>query len=339
MRVSEKPELPLLNNRLASVSLFHTDTGVQKVSRDVFRAKAAPCIAYDWKDTFSRYSLKALKWLFCLFTIPASILIKKIAREHGIAGREAKVVNAKAMGRLHDLGGCPFQFEAQDGVRLEGMRFLNPKALPSAKTILVCSGSHQSSENYNVPIVRALLAMGHHVMTFNYRGFGNSEGEATESGLYKDGEAAYQNLCSQGLVDDDIVFYGYSLGGAIAADLGARHHVDVVLDRTFSSGTDRAEEAAPSPSLKWLARFVAFTGCHFDNVSKLKYLKRRVFIFQEHENNRHLNFLARMQKIVPGGRCTVADEPVGHFHNEYTLWFRQDSDSVHKDRLDRFLKR
>ena len=164
------------------------------------------------------------------------------------------------------------------------------------------------------------------------------------------GEAAYQYILNNGIATNNLVIYGYSLGGAIASDLGAKHKVDVVLDRTFSSGSDKAEEVAPKDfKFKWLVRMVAFIGCEFDNVKKLKYIKGNVFIYQEEQDNRHNTFLKRMKTAVSQARhksiesledsgiVMTAHGADNHIYSEETLWFGVYSQSENKNKLQKFL--
>lgn len=319
-----------------------------QATQELFHAKASQGIPYSRADRAQQMMLKIAKWLLCVFTIPIDQVFKKIAQRAAMANEDSKKINQWQLGELRLLEGKEFYFEAEDGTKLEGMNFKTKIGSPHKKTILVCSGSHLSQEQYNVPIVKALLALGHDVMTFNYRGFGNSEGEASEEGLYMDGEAAYQYLGKQGIQDKELVFYGYSLGGAVATELAARHEVTLFLDRTFSSGTDQAEEGRPI-GLGWLARLVAFSGCHFDNAHKLQYVKKKTFIYQEEQDNRHLTFLTRMQnafskargqsikELESSGSLITAHGGDNHFHNDFSLWFRSDSDSEAKRKLQKFL--
>lgn len=317
----------------------------QKITK-IFRAKKSPAIDYSWKDLAKKGLVFSMKWFFFPITLPIGYAIKKLARSAGIADHHAREVDQNLVHELMHLGGDPILFRTYDKVKLEGMMFKNSASNRSGKTVLVCSGSHSSSEQYNLPIVQALLAMGHDVMTFNYRGFGNSKGSPSESGLYKDGEAAYQYLKSQGIDDDNLVLYGYSLGGAIAADVAARHTVNVVLDRAFSSGGDRAEKEV-SGGMKWIARFVAFTGCNFDNKNKIKYIKGKIFIAQEYGSE---SFLARMRRALEkahhqkmdtleqSGEVTTVQLAIGHFHNVGNLWFGEEKEGVdEKEKFEKFL--
>ena len=57
---------------------------------------------------------------------------------------------------------------------------------------------------------------------FDYRGYGQSEGKPSEQGLYRDGAAAWRFLTEQKqFAPQNIVIFGRSLGGAVAAKLAA----------------------------------------------------------------------------------------------------------------------
>ena len=165
-------------------------------------------------------------------------------------------------------------------------------------------------------------------MTFNYRGFGKSEGEASEKGLYKDGEAAYQYLVNETQSPKDIVVYGYSLGGGVASDIAARHQVDVILDRTFSSGADRAAMGV-NKIISWVFRLAAYTGCAFNNKEKIKHIKGNIFIAQEKGAEQFLEKMKQaFNKCIPNEENSKRMEShqlqVGHFHLTTPLWFSAD---------------
>jgi dipeptidyl aminopeptidase/acylaminoacyl peptidase len=80
------------------------------------------------------------------------------------------------------------------------------------------------------------------LLAIDYRGYGESEGEASEAGLYRDGEAAWSFLASQPDVDSTrIAAYGRSLGSAVALRLALQRPVRaVVLDSPFSNAVAMA---------------------------------------------------------------------------------------------------
>ena len=135
-------------------------------------------------------------------------------------------------------------FHAADGTKIHGW------FVPHAKPRHVILYSHGNSEHVGdqVNTVLRLQAMlDATVLVYDYRGYGHSEGKPTESGLISDGLAAQQWLAERtGLLPEDIVLVGRSLGGgvsvAIAAERGARA---LVLDATFSRMIDAARYNYP----------------------------------------------------------------------------------------------
>jgi pimeloyl-ACP methyl ester carboxylesterase len=57
------------------------------------------------------------------------------------------------------------------------------------------------------------------VMMIDYRGYGLSEGKPSENGLYADVDAALQWLKANGLTNNRLVIYGFSMGSAPATKL------------------------------------------------------------------------------------------------------------------------
>ena len=89
------------------------------------------------------------------------------------------------------------------------------------------------------------LALFHHlqgvnIFIFDYRGYGNSQGKPSERGIYQDSRAALAYLATREDVDPDrIVYYGRSLGAAVAVEL-AMHSTPggMVLYSPFTSLAD-----------------------------------------------------------------------------------------------------
>ena len=89
--------------------------------------------------------------------------------------------------------------------------------------------------------------LGLNVLIFDYRGYGQSEGRPSESGLYRDASAAWRYLIEErGLDGQDIILFGRSLGGAVAARLASQQRAGgVILESTFSSARDVAASLFP----------------------------------------------------------------------------------------------
>lgn len=65
---------------------------------------------------------------------------------------------------------------------------------------------------------------GYNVLIYDYRGYGRSEGQSSQEGLESDAEAALAYLLSRRDVDkNNIILYGYSLGGVPSVYLASKY--------------------------------------------------------------------------------------------------------------------
>jgi uncharacterized protein len=145
-------------------------------------------------------------------------------------------------------------FNAPDGSRLHGW-WLPAQLAPGQKargTVLHLHGNAANVSNH-LPSVAWLPAQGWHVLTFDYRGFGQSQGRPTLDGVVEDAQAALNALRQQPGVDAKrIVVFGQSLGGATALRLLAQDSAGVVgavIDSAFASYRGIAREAAARSAL------------------------------------------------------------------------------------------
>ncbi len=108
--------------------------------------------------------------------------------------------------------------------------------------ILYCHGNKDHLDFY-YPRAQLLAWVGgkHHygVMSFDYRGFGLSEGKPSESGMYADADAAMQWLKQNGLTSDRLIIYGFSMGTAPATELTSKPRSltpsKLILEAPFAS--------------------------------------------------------------------------------------------------------
>lgn len=195
-------------------------------------------------------------------------------------------VNDSKRNELKELGGEIIVFGQEKDHLLEGMYFDNPNANENSKTILICTGSNKSYEFYAKDRVKKLQDMGHHVLCFNYSGFGKSQGQASEKSIYNSSETAYQYLIQEKKCNDkNIVCWGYSLGSGPAAYLASKHPIDTVIDRGFASMTQVAVDNT-APLLKVPAAILTEIAAPFDNIPKLKKAKGRVLVVQGSNDKR-----------------------------------------------------
>ncbi len=78
---------------------------------------------------------------------------------------------------------------------------------------------------------------GFSVISYDYSGYGLSEGRVSEQQVYDDVQAVYQYLLAEhALKPEDIISYGHSLGSAVATDLAFNNRVAaLILESPFVS--------------------------------------------------------------------------------------------------------
>lgn len=133
-----------------------------------------------------------------------------------------------------------------DGVRLHGW-FFKTATIPASATFIFFHGNGGNITNVGW-VGERLSSRGFDVLLLDYRGYGRSEGKvASEVDLYADGDAAYEYLTNtRGVRPESVVFYGQSLGTAIAADLASRRQcAALILESGFSSASDLALTVLP----------------------------------------------------------------------------------------------
>lgn len=115
--------------------------------------------------------------------------------------------------------------------------FVKSNGLNAKYTILYNHGNKDHLQFY-WDRVELLYRTGANVFVYDYQGYGMSEGEPSEDGLYADADAALQYVLSRPDVNMDfIVYYGFSLGCAAAVNLAAnvRPPISLVLEAPFAS--------------------------------------------------------------------------------------------------------
>ena len=164
----------------------------------------------------------------------------------------------------------PVSLLTDDGVKLEG--WFVPHEKPRATLLFF----HGNAGNISHRLDSLLLfnSLGLSVFIFDYRGYGASEGRPSEKGLYRDAMAAWRYLTEKRAIPgDEIILFGRSLGGAVAAYLAAEHAaMGVVLESTFTSVPDLAAELYPWLPVRWLSRY------HYNTLERMSSMRNPVMI-------------------------------------------------------------
>ena len=143
----------------------------------------------------------------------------------------------------------------------------------TALTILYFHGNAGNLTNRieNIAFLRQLPA---NVLAVDYRGYGKSEGRPTEAGVYLDAQAAYDYLFHErGVVPDQLVVLGQSLGVAVAVDLASKRPVaGLILEGGFPSAGRVVQRTMGLPGLHLVIR------SKFDSAAKLKEISVPVLV-------------------------------------------------------------
>ncbi|MEJ2178944.1 MAG: alpha/beta hydrolase [Gammaproteobacteria bacterium] len=163
-----------------------------------------------------------------------------------------------------------------DGIQLHGWFIAKQNA---KKTLLFFHGN-AGNISHRGQSIEIFYNLGLNVFIIDYRGYGQSKGEPSENGLYEDARTAWNYLTeTKGVSKDNIILFGRSLGGVVAAKLGSEVNTDsVILESTFSSARDMASELFPLLSHIILLRF------KFDTQGYVKQIMDPVLVIHSPED-------------------------------------------------------
>ncbi|HKB81271.1 MAG TPA: alpha/beta fold hydrolase [Thermoanaerobaculia bacterium] len=154
--------------------------------------------------------------------------------------------------------------ESADGQLLHGWYCTAEHPIASG---LYCHGN-TGNLTTTAHVMPPLLASGINILLFDYRGFGRSSGRPSIHGVISDTIAAarfHDRVRPKGLPS---ILYGYSLGGAVAAQALRHHPFDgLILQSTFTNLPEITRAAFPRLPLH------RFTGRLFDTAAIVQALE------------------------------------------------------------------
>jgi uncharacterized protein len=181
---------------------------------------------------------------------------------------EEKFIYFPTKGSVGSSPGEDVWLTAADGVKLHAWYFPHPQA---KATILHLHGNAGNLSDRR-DLVRDLQALGVNVMAVDFRGYGQSDGQPSEKGLYADSRAAYDWLLTK-TTADKIVIHGESLGGGPACELASTVPCGgLIVQSAFTSAADMAPRVVP-----FFPKILVRT--QFDNLSKVPKIPcRKLFL-------------------------------------------------------------
>jgi uncharacterized protein len=141
--------------------------------------------------------------------------------------------------------------DTADGLRLHG--WFIPASSPR---VLLFFHGNAGNISHRLASIRQFHDLDLSILIIDYRGYGESESKPSESGLQRDAEAAWRYLTgTRNVAPANVVIFGRSLGGAVAAWLAARTQPGaLIVESAFTSVPDIAREVYPWLPVRWLSR-------------------------------------------------------------------------------------
>jgi fermentation-respiration switch protein FrsA (DUF1100 family) len=162
------------------------------------------------------------------------------------------------------------QLSTGDGLTLAA--WWVPRA--DARATVVLFHGNAGSIAGRIPYAEMFHRLGYATLLVEYRGYGTSTGTPSETGTYRDAEAAWRYLTEvRKLKAERIVVMGESLGGGVATWLAAKHRPGaLILASTFTSALDVGAEAY------WFLPVRLIGRVHYDSLSRMPEIECPVLV-------------------------------------------------------------
>ncbi|HXV77009.1 MAG TPA: alpha/beta hydrolase [Candidatus Polarisedimenticolaceae bacterium] len=149
-------------------------------------------------------------------------------------------------------GAEPVRYTTADGLALDG--WFQPASTSAPRATVLFFPGNAGNRADRAGIALALARRGFSVLLVDYRGYGGNPGRPSERGLALDAAAALAHLRGRADVDPQrIVYFGESLGGAVALALALDHPPAMLALRSpFTSLVDVAALHYPYLPVRWL---------------------------------------------------------------------------------------
>ena len=178
------------------------------------------------------------------------------------------------------------------------------KDINKFKTILYLHGNAGSLEN-RIHKINHFEDMNINFLLLSWRGFSGNNGQPTEQGLYQDARSAIKWLIKRGVIEENIIIYGESLGTGVTTEIAQnRNFAGIILESPFTSMVAAGKSKYPFFPIRLLLKD------KYESDKKIKNIKSPVLIMHGEED-----------KIVPfwmGEKMfQLANEPKYSYFSKY----------------------
>ena len=153
------------------------------------------------------------------------------------------------------------------------------KDINKFKTILFLHGNAGSLEN-RIHKINHFEDMKINFLLLSWRGFSGNKGKPTEKGLYQDARSAVKWLVKQGVIEENIIIYGESLGTGITTEIAQnKNFAGIILESPFTSMVAAGKSKYPIFPIRLLLKD------RYESDKKIKNIKSPVLIMHGEQDN------------------------------------------------------
>ena len=168
-------------------------------------------------------------------------------------------------------------FQTEDGLKLHGWFIPGKTESLTANNLHTLLWFHGNAGNIshrleNIKMLYDRVPV--NIFIFDYRQYGKSEGRISEQGTYIDAKAAFEYLRSRRDINHEkIVFFGRSLGSALAVDLAINEKCcGLILETPFTSMKELAKTLFPYIPVGYILQ------TKYDCITKIRDVKTPILI-------------------------------------------------------------
>lgn len=202
------------------------------------------------------------------------VLVYSVLLSLGYMLQRSFILHPKKLDKSH-VYSFPFEYEELDFPVEEGkVNAIHAFTSQEEKkgVILYFHGNADNLERWGY-MSEDFTSRGYDVIMMDYRGFGKSDGKATEANMYEDAKTIYA-YASEKYDPQDIIVYGRSIGSGVATQLASQNKVkSLFLETPFYSLEDVVKQKYPYVLLLFKLQF------EFPNYSNIESLEIPIHIF------------------------------------------------------------